>query len=70
MTALHVAVEWNSIEIVELLYAIGGEKLVLTKNCEGMDAIDFAYSENMEESYAYLNRMLGRSGRFIFCSIF
>ena len=56
MTAMHVACEWNSTEIVEYYFEIGGEKLVRMKNSEGMDAIEFAYAENMEIPYGYLNR--------------
>ena len=70
MTPLHVACEWNSMELVEYFYELGGEKLVNIKNADGMDAIEFSYSENMEEPYAYLNQKLGRSGRWILCVIF
>ena len=46
MTPLHVAIEWNSVELVEYFYELGGNELVNVKNSEGLDAIDFAYSEN------------------------
>lgn len=46
-TPMHVACEWNSIEVVELLYDMGGgNELVLLKNSEGMDSLEYAYSEN------------------------
>jgi ankyrin repeat protein len=50
-TPLHVAIEWNSIELVEYFLELGGEPLVRIKNEEGMDALEFAYAENMEEPY-------------------
>ena len=46
VTALHVASEWSSVEMVELLWEWGGEKLVNIKNGDGQDAIEFAYAEN------------------------
>jgi hypothetical protein len=67
MTCLHVACEWNSIELVEYFFELGGEKLVLMKNADEMDAIEFSYAENMEAPYGYLNKQLGRSGRWIYC---
>ena len=70
MTCLHVACEWNSIELVEYFFELGGEKLVLMKNADEMDAIEFSYAENMEAPYGYLNKQLGRSGRLIYCQIF
>ena len=46
-TPLHVACEWNSIDIVELLYEFGGgSELAKIKNNEGLDAIEYAYAEN------------------------
>ena len=56
MTCLHVACEWNSIDLVELYFSYGGEQLVRIKNGEGLDAIDFSYAENMEGPYGYLNK--------------
>jgi ankyrin repeat protein len=71
MTALHVATEWNSMEIVELLWDVGGEKLVNIKNAGGANAVDFAYQENQEEIYAYLSEKMGlKTPGWIFCSIF
>ena len=70
MTAMHVACEWNSIELVEYFFEIGGEKLVRIQNGEGQDAIDFSYAENMEAPYAFLNKKLGLPGRWILCNIF
>ena len=70
MTAMHVACEWNSIELVEYFFEVGGEKLVRIKNGEGMDAIEFSYAENMEAPYTYLNKQLGLPGRWILCNIF
>jgi ankyrin repeat protein len=54
MTPLHVACEWNSMELVEYYFSLGGEKLVRIKNAGGEDAIAFAYAENMEEAYSFL----------------
>ena len=70
MTALHVACEWNSMDLVEYFFEIGGEKLVGIKNGEGMDAIEFCYAENMEVPYGYLNEKMGLPQRYILCSIF
>ena len=47
MTPLHVACEWNSMDLVEYFFEIGGEKLVRLKNGEGMDSIEFSYAENI-----------------------
>ncbi len=69
-TPLHVAIEWNSIEQVEYFLELGGEPLVRIKNEEGMDALEFAYAENMEEPYQILNEKLGLPNRYIFCNIF
>ena len=69
-TPLHVACEWNSMDLVELFFKIGGEKLVRIKNGEGMDAIEFSYAENQEEAYSYLCTKLGISHRWIICSIY
>ena len=70
MTCLHVACEWNSVELVEFFFEIGGEKLVRMKNSDGLDAIDFSYAENMEIPYGYLNKQLGLPSRWIYCNIF
>ena len=70
MSCLHVACEWNSIELVEFYYQLGGEKLVRIKNADGMDAIEFSYAENMETPYDYLNKQLGLPSGWIFCAIF
>ena len=51
MTPLHVACEWNSMDLVEYFFELGGERLVRTKNGEGEDCIEFSYGENMEEPY-------------------
>ena len=51
MTPLHVACEWNSMDLVEYFFELGGEELVRIKNGEDMDCIEFAYAENMEEPY-------------------
>ena len=40
---------------MEYFYELGGKDLILVKNSEGLDAIDFAYSENQSEAYSYLN---------------
>lgn len=70
MTPLHVACEWNSMDLVEYFFEIGGEKLVRLKNGEGMDSIEFSYAENMEEPYMFLSTKLGLKSNWIFCSIF
>jgi len=70
MTPLHVACEWNSMDLVEYFFEIGGEKLVKIKNGEGMDSIEFAYAENMEEPYIYLSTKLGLKSSWIFCTVF
>ena len=70
MTPLHVACEWNSMELVEYYFELGGERLVRIKNASGEDAIDFAYSENMEEAYSFLCTKLGIKHSWIFCEIF
>jgi len=67
---LHVACEWNSLEMVELLWERGGEALVMTKNGEGMDAMDYAYAENMEQPYRLLREKMGLEDRWIMCSLF
>ena len=67
---MHVAIEWNSMELVEYFFELGGEPLVRIKNEEDMDALEFAYAENMEEPYAMLNEKLGLPSRYIFCKIF
>ena len=46
MTPLHVAIEWNSIELVEYYYEIGGDKLVNIQNQAGDNAIEWAYAES------------------------
>jgi ankyrin repeat protein len=53
-TALHVACEWGSMEMIELLCSVGGEQLIRTKNGAGMDSIEYSYAENMEEPFRYL----------------
>jgi ankyrin repeat protein len=46
-TPLHVACEWNSIEVVELIFEMGGgNEVALLKNSDGMDSLEYAYSEN------------------------
>ena len=34
-TPLHIAIEWNQVEMVEYLVELGGEELIRTKNAEG-----------------------------------
>ena len=70
MTPLHVACEWNSMELVEYYFELGGEKLVRIKNAGGEDAIAFAYAENMEEAYSFLCTQLGIRHGWILCTIF
>jgi hypothetical protein len=43
---LHVACEWNYIGLIEEMYRVGGKELVEIKNLDGMNAIEFSYSEN------------------------
>ena len=43
---MHVAIEWNQVEVIEWLVELGGEKLIRIKNSDGNDAIEFAYVEN------------------------
>lgn len=59
MSPMHVAAEWNSTEMVELLWEVGGERLVNLKNAGGHNAIEFAYNENQEEVYEFLCRKMG-----------
>jgi ankyrin repeat protein len=70
-TAMHVACEWHSIEILELLWETGGPRLVSMKNAGGMNCIDYAYAENQEEVYSNLCEKMGiQKPGWIFCTIF
>merc|ERR1711924_150384 len=60
-TALHVACEWSSMEMVELLWQWGDQKLVNIKNGDGQDAIDFAYAENQDDASDFLCTKMGRA---------
>ena len=71
MSPMHVAAEWNSTEIVELLWEIGGERLVNLKNGGGYTAVEFAYHENQEEIYTFLCSKMGiKQQGWIYCSVF
>ena len=55
-TALHVAAEWDQLEIIEIL-TDQEESRKLTceiKNGEGLTAVDVAYNSNSQEGYPYL----------------
>ena len=69
-TPMHVAVEWNSLDLVDYFFSIGGEKLVRTKNDAGQDVLEWAYAENQEDSYSLLCHRMGIKANWIFCSIF
>lgn len=56
-SALHVATEWDYIELVKLFAECGGKKLCVDQqNSKGLNAIDVAYKNNTQESYSYLCR--------------
>jgi ankyrin repeat protein len=40
-TPMHTACEWNSIDLVDYFFEVGGKKLVYTRNAEGMDVLEF-----------------------------
>eukprot|EP00347_Sterkiella_histriomuscorum_P018106 403346765 len=58
-TALHTAIVWSSMNVIQLMFSKGGEKLTRIKNFEAEDAVEIALSENQSEPYKYLCQQLG-----------
>ena len=69
-TPLHTACEWNSMQLVEYFFELGGEPLVRVKNMQGLDAIEYAYAENQDNCYHYLCKKVGQPARWMYCNIF
>jgi len=70
-SALHVATEWDYIDIVKMFAEVGGAQLcVELKNKKGNNAIDVAYKNNTQESYSYLCRKFKIKQKCLFCALF
>ena len=56
-------------DIVEVLWREGGEKLAQIKDNDGQTAYEYAYEENQLEPYEYLCDRLGIKTK-TYCTIF
>ena len=70
-SALHVATEWDYIELVKMFTELGGRQLsVELKNKKGYSVIDTAYKNNTQESYSYLCKKFKVKEKCLFCALF
>ena len=68
---LHVATEWDYIELVKLYAEVGGRQLAVElKNKKGFNSIDIAYQNNTQASYSYLCKKFKVQRKCLFCEIF
>ena len=67
---LHVACEWDQVEVIKMICDAGTDEMVKAENGEGKTPVDVAYEENTQQAYVYLcDRYKIKKSWSVWCSI-